>query len=470
MNDINALSLIPPLLAILLALWKKNVFLALFTGLFSGYLILEGGAPIKALDATFYALVAVFADTDNAIIIFMVLLLGSVTHLIEQNGGINGFVQLMTEKRSIIGSRRAAQFFTWIMGLLVFTSGTLSTLLTGAIARPLNDALKVSHEKAAFIVHSTSTPVCVLIPLSGWGAFMIGLIKAQDIPNATEVLVQSIPLNFYALIAVFIIPLIILSGKDWGPMAKAEKRADELGQLDAPGKGYSVHIESRKDLPVSSFWNMLIPIVAMVIVILGGLIITGKGSILQGDGIKAIMWGVIITLLIIAVQVKTQNLMSFEEFGHKLVNGAGAMLTVAFILVLAFSMGSLVQMLGTGQFLAAKLHGFVSAAFLPAIIFIVGALISFSTGSSMGTMAVVMPLAMPLALTLGVSPALAAAAVFGGSIFGDHGSPISDTTIMSCSTTGCDVMDHIKTQLPYVLLFAIFATVFYLLAGFFSSL
>ncbi|HDR03938.1 MAG TPA: sodium:proton antiporter [Candidatus Marinimicrobia bacterium] len=415
-------------------------------------------------------MVAVFADTDNAIIIFMVLLLGSVTHLIEQNGGINGFVQLMTEKRSIIGSRKAAQFFTWIMGLLVFTSGTLSTLLTGAIARPLNDALKVSHEKAAFIVHSTSTPVCVLIPLSGWGAFMIGLIKAQDIPNATEVLVQSIPLNFYAIITVFIIPLIIFSGKDWGPMARAEKRAKALGELDEPGKGYSLHTEKAKALPVSSFWNMLIPIAAMLIVILGGLIITGKGSILQGDGIKAIMWGVIITLLIIAIQVKTQRLMTMGEFGHKLVNGAGPMLTVAFILVLAFSMGSLVQTLGTGQFLAAKLHNFVSAAFLPAIIFLVAAIISFSTGSSMGTMAVVMPLAMPLAMTLGVASALAAAAVFSGSIFGDHGSPISDTTIMSCSTTGCDVMDHIKTQLPYALVFAAFAALFYLFAGFLTQI
>lgn len=460
------LSVLPPVIAILLALYTKDVFVALFTGCLSGYFILSSFRLFEAMDRTFMSFIEVFADSDNTIVILCVLLIGGLIHLIQQSGGIHGFVDSMVKHQGMITTKRTANFFTWFVGLLVFTSGTLSTLLTGAITRPLNDVLKVPHEKSSFIVHSTSTPVCVLIPLSGWGAFMIGLIQAQGIPNATQVMIRTIPLNLYAILAVFILPVIIYTGFDFKGMKRAEKRADTTGMLDTdPAKGMTDNTatENIQSTPVR---NLVIPIATMVLVILGGLLITGRGSLIQGDGMRSILWGCIISLLAAYILYRIQGIFHYKVFMKHVFTGAGQMLSVASILIFAFSMGGMVKMLGTGPYLAQVFSGFLSPALLPALIFLFSCIISFSTGSSMGTMAVMMPVAMPMALTMDMSVALISATVFGGSIFGDHASPISDTTIMSCTTTGCDVMDHIRTQLPYVVSYAALALLGYLILGF----
>ncbi|HAE86479.1 TPA: sodium:solute symporter [Candidatus Marinimicrobia bacterium] len=460
------LSVLPPLIAILLALYTKDVFIALFTGCFSGYFILSDLKIISGLDATFMSFIQVFADADNTIVIISVLLIGALIHLIEQSGGINGFVESMVRHRGIITTKRTANMFTWFTGLLVFTSGTLSTLLTGAITRPVNDALKVPHEKSSFIVHSTSTPVCVLIPLSGWGAFMIGLIQAQGIPDATQVMIQSIPLNLYAILAVFFLPILIYTGFDFKVMKKAENRADTTGMLDADLDRQNLMESENRNMTPSPVKNLIIPIVTMVCVILAGLFITGKGSLIEGDGMRSILWGCIVSLLTSYILYRSQGIFHYKAFMKHLFYGAGSMLNVGSILIFAFSMGSVVKMLGTGPYLAEVFAGFLTPALLPALIFLFSCIISFSTGSSMGTMAVMMPVAMPMALTMDMSVALISASVFGGSIFGDHASPISDTTIMSCTTTGCDVMDHIRTQLPYVVSYAALALLGYLILGF----
>lgn len=464
--DYGFLSILPPLIAISLALYTRDVFVALFTGCLSGYLILSDFQIFTGLDTTFMSFIHVFADSDNTIVIFSVILIGSLIKIIEQSGGINGFVDLMVKRKSMIADKRAAGLFTWFIGLIVFTSGTLSTLLTGAISRPLNDALKVPHEKSSLIVHSTSTPVCVLLPLSAWGAYMIGLIKAQGVDNATMVLVKSIPLNLYAILAVFLLPILLYFRFDFKGMRKAEKRADTTGLLDNRADHDMVSSKDPKDNPTTHVRNLLIPIVTLVVVILIGLIVTGGGSIIQGDGMRSILWGIIVALLVTYLLYRIQKIMHYREFMKHLFSGAGDMLNVSSILIFAFSMGSMVKMLGTGPYLAHVFSAFLTPGLLPSLIFLFSCIISFSTGTSMGTMAVMMPLAVPMALEMGISIPLISATVFGGSIFGDHASPISDTTIMSCTTTGCDVMDHIRTQLPYVMSYAVLALLGYLILGF----
>ncbi|SDL06684.1 Na+/H+ antiporter NhaC family protein [Natronincola ferrireducens] len=473
--DYGFLSILPPFIAIVLALVFKNVFIALFTGCFIGYIILSGGNIITGLNSTLLSFIKVFESNSNTIVIIACGLIGGLTLVVEKSGGLNGFVDYMTNKRSIIKSKKGANVFAWIVGVLTFTSGTLSCLVTGAISRPINDALKVPHEKLSFIVHTTSTPVCVLLPLSGWGAFMIGLIQAQGVDDAASVMVKSIPLNFYALIAVFSIIFFIVTGKDFGPMKRAEERAEKTGLLDEPKNGQAIDeamaeasaasdgkIEGKTTSPL----NMLVPILTMIVTILAVMFITGEGSIIDGKGMDAILWGVFVSLTVAGTMYISQKIFKFQEYLNLVFQGVGGILPVVSILIFAFSIGGVVKQLGTGEYLANNFASLLSPAILPALVFIIGSLISFATGTSMGTMSIMMPLAVPMALAMGVNVPLVAAAVFGGGIFGDHASPISDTTAMSCATSGCDVMDHIKTQLPYALTFGGITITIYLIMGF----
>ncbi len=462
-------SVLPPLVAIILALVFKDVFVALFTGVLLGYIVLSGGNIFSGIDKTLMSFVEVFEDIDNTIVIIVVALLGGMTLLMEQSGGINGFVEYMTAKREIIKSKKGANLFTFILGIVVFTSGTLSTLITGTVSRPLSDAMGVSHEKLSYIVHSTSTPVCTLIPLSGWGAFMIGLIQSQGVEDPSSVLVKSIPLNFYSLLAVFGVLFFILTERDFGPMKRAEERAAKTGLLDEP-KDTVIEEAVEEVAPAidrkTSPLNLVIPLLSMIGMIVVGLLITGDGNLLEGDGMRAILWGVCFGLLVAGIMYISQKIFTFQEFMDLAFKGTGNMLPVASILIFAFSMGDVVKELDTGVYLANLFSGFLKPALLPTLVFIISCIISFATGTSMGTMAVMMSLAMPMAMTMGSNIPLVVSAVFGGSIFGDHASPISDTTIMSCTTSGCDVMDHIKTQIPYALTFAGITIVLYVIVGF----
>lgn len=466
--DYGFWSVIPPLAAIILALVFKNVFIALFIGIFIGFTVLSGGNIFLGIDRSLMSLVEVFQSTSNTIVIIVVSLIGGMTLLIERSGGIEGFVEYMTIKREIVKSKKGANLFTFILGVLIFTSGSLSTLVTGTVARPLSDAMKVPHEKLSYIVHSTSTPICVLIPLSGWGAFMIGLLQAAGVDNAPSVLVKSILLNFYCILAVVGVLFFVLTEKDFGPMKRAEERAAKTGLLDEPKEGMET-MPKTDVVDVSgkntSALNLVIPLFSMIIMIVAGLFITGKGNLLGGDGMRAILWSVSFGLLVSTIMYTFQKIFNFKEILDIVFKGTGDMLSVSAILIFAFAMGDLVGELDTGKYLASLFSSFLKPTLLPTLVFLITCIISFATGTSMGTMAVMMPLAMPMAFTMGTSIPLVASAVFGGSIFGDHASPISDTTIMSCSTSGCDVMDHIRSQLPYTLVFAGISIILYIVAG-----
>ena len=461
-------SLVPPLLTIALALLTKNVFVSLLIGILTGSFVLNAFSPLVSINAGIYS-IAESMTTGNTLIIASCLIIGAVIHLMEVSGGIDGFVNVVVKKRGIIKSKRGANLFTWGLGLAVFTSGSLSCMVTGAVSRPVNDALKVPHEKSAFLVHTTSTPWCVLFPFSGWLASMAGYLVSGGVSEETSVAVlfQSLGFNFYCILAIVLTLAISLLQKDVGPMAKAEKRAAELGQLDDPAhkKEETEEIKAYSNVKPRAC-NLLVPIGVLIVVVFGALLITGGGNITKGAGTQALIWAVVSALLTILVMVVAQKVFTLDEAISEMFKGMGKMLPIAFILLFGFTMGSVVKALDTGSYLSSLFQRFLSPAMLPALTFLIAVLISFATGTSMGTMAIMAVIALPMAMNMGTSIPLVAGAMFGGSIFGDHCSPISDTTIMTCSTTGCDIIDHVKTQAPYCVALAAVSFVLYIVFGF----
>ena len=461
------LSLVPPLLTIILALTTKNVFLALFIGIMTGSFVLNAFSPLVSINAGIYSIVDSMSQ-GNTIIIASCLFVGAVIHLMERSGGIEGFVNVVVKNKGYIKTKRGANLFTWLLGLAIFTSGSLSCMVTGAVSRPVNDALKVPHEKAAFLVHTTSTPWCVLFPFSGWLASMAGYLVSGGVPEAESVamLFKSLGFNFYCIMAIVLCLVISLTQKDFGPMAAAEKRAAETGLLDDSAHAAKAEVEAATSGAKPRACNLLAPIGVLIVVVFAALLITGNGDITQGAGMQALIWAVVASLLTILTMTVVQKVFTLEEAISEMFKGMGHMLPIAFILLFGFTMGTVVKGLDTGSYLSFLFQRFLSPALLPALTFLIAVLISFATGTSMGTMAIMAVIALPMAFDMGISIPLVAGAMFGGSIFGDHASPISDTTIMTCSTTGCDIIDHIKTQFPYCAGMAIASFVLYVIFGF----
>ena len=461
-------SLIPPLLTIVLALVSKNVFLSLFIGILTGSFVLNAFSPLVSFNAGIYAIIDSMSQ-GNTLIIGSCLIVGAVIHLMERSGGIQGFVNVVVKNRGIIKTKRGANLFTWLLGLAVFTSGSLSCMVTGAVSRPVNDALKVPHEKSAFLVHATSTPWCVLFPFSGWLASMAGYLVSGGVPEgeSVAVLFQSIGFNFYCILAVLMALAVSLLQKDFGPMAKAEKRAAELGQLDDPAHIREDDGTAAPDTDVKPrARNLLVPVGVLIVVMFGTLLVTGSGDITKGAGLQALIWAVVTSLLTIIIMTVVQKVFTLDQAISEMFKGMSHMLPIAFILLLGFTMGNVVKALDTGSYLSSLFQRLLSPALLPALTFLIALLISFATGTSMGTMAIMAVIALPMAFDMGTSIPLVAGAMFGGSIFGDHCSPISDTTIMTCSTTGCDIIDHVKTQAPYCAIMAAASFVLYIIFGF----
>ncbi len=462
-------SVIPPLLTIILALVTRNVFVSLIMGIFVGSMIISGWNIFEGINATFYSFIHTFESNGNTIVIISFLLIGALIYLIEKSGGIEGFTEVMIKKRTLIKSKRGANIFTWILGIIIFTSGSLSCMVTGSVSRPFNDALKVPHEKSALIIHATSTPWCVLFPLSGWLAALTGYLTSGGVAEdvAISTLLQSIFLNFYCILAVVGTLAVALFNINIGPMKKAEARAAETGELDEPGHGSAAAADAG---PLSNVKpraaNMFVPMSVLIVTILAVLTITGNGNPTQGAGMQSLLWGCILAVLVMCVMCVAQKIFTVEKVISEMFKGMGSMLSVAAILLFGFTMGSLVKSLDTGNYLTSVFVGILSPALLPALSFLLCMLLSFSTGTSMGTMAIMSVICCPMAINMGINIPLVAGAVFGGSIFGDHCSPISDTTIMSCATSGCDIIDHVKTQIPYAAIYAAVSLVLYVILGF----
>ncbi len=469
MDTYGWLSILPPLLAIFLAIKTKHVYISLIVGIWLGWTILQGWNPLSGLFKTVNALVAVFKDEDNTRVVLFSAMIGAIITFTQYSGGMKGFVDWVVG-RGIVRTRKSAGLMAWFLGFIIFIESSICVLVSGAVTRPLFDKLKISREKLSYILDSTSAPKCVLIPLNAWGAYVIALLTTQGVENPIRYLVSSMAFNFYAILALLLVLFIVLTGKDFGPMREAERRVREENKLLRDGaepliSDDVVMMEEKKGIKPQPI-NMLLPVVTMVLMMPIVLLITGRGNLMEGSGSTSVLWSVIAGLMVGAVAYRVQGIMRTREITDIFMKGVGGLIPLASLMILAFAIGDTCDALGTGPFVAQAAKSTLPSGVIPALVFFISCFIAFSTGTSWGTFAIMIPIAVPMIKLIGLHPGLIIAAVLGGGVFGDHCSPISDTTIISSMASASDHIDHVRTQLPYAFTAAGFALLLYIIFGF----
>ena len=467
MQDPVWTSVIPPLLAIGLAIVTRQVILSLSIGLWMGAWLLGSGNPLVAIPQAIDAVINVFTDPGDTRVLVFTLVIGGLIATIEKLGGVRGFIHLLQERKWVTGPGRA-QWLAFGTGVVVFIESNITLLIAGAISRPLFDRYRVSREKLAYIIDATSAPICVLIPLNAWGAVIVSLLASSGIENPIDVFIGAILLNFYAIFAVLVCALVIWSDFDIGPMRAAQKRTMEgrfLWPNATPMVDPSLIEAEQSRQPQDSAKLMLLPVLALVLSMPLGLFITGEGDLTAGSGSTSVLWAVLIALGTAWAIVLGSRRATLETLMQLFLKGAGGLLPVAMILLFSLALGDVANALGTGVFVAQLAQETIPSALLLPLLFLLSAFIAFSIGSSWGTFAIMIPLAMQIVAALDMNASVFLAAVLSGAVFGDHASPISDTTVVASMAAATDHIDHVRTQLPYALISAGLATVAFFVSG-----
>ncbi|MEE2000307.1 Na+/H+ antiporter NhaC family protein [Alkalimonas sp. MEB108] len=455
------LTILPALVAIAVVLWRKEVILALLVSLCSAELLLllqagqfgVGSALLDGPVQTLERIVGVTSSTDNARLLMFSLMVGAVLAYMRYSGGVSAMVELFV-KKGIARNQRQTGLLTFFIGIMVFIESNLSSLTAGITARGLFDKFKMSRARLAYIIDSTSAPICILILLNGWGAYILGLVSMYELEKSTiAVLIGTIPLNFYAIITLCVVLYTIISGKIYGPMRQSEK---ELNTLDK-------HTELEIAPSHPSF--MLVPLLTLVFGMVGFMMWTGNGNLVDGSGSKSVLYATTLACLIAYSMMLISRRFSHKELVGIGFKGMNELLPLVTIVLLSLALGASMRQLGTGDFIASIVSDALPLFLIPALLFLAGAMISFTTGTSWGTFAILIPIGMPMVMVLGLPPELVLAAILSGGVFGDHCSPISDTTAVSSVAAGCDLLEHVKTQLPYALFCGILAFFAFMISG-----
>lgn len=376
--------------------------------------------------------------------------------VLERSGAISTFVHYMTHKRSIVTSARSALMISYVIGVLVFIESSITSLIAGAVGKPLCDQKGVSRAKLAYVCDSTSAPISSLILFNGWGALLLGLIVTQIDSgmikgDSVSILIESVVFNFYSISALLVTFVVVWFGLD----TKAMKNAT----VQAP----KTHLLVDKN---GNIWEMVLPILFLVFSVFFFMYVTGSGELLKGSGSSSIFYTTLSTMAFMFVIYVLRKKMSLKNYLKASVVGGRKLFPIALVLLFAFAIGEVTSELKTGIYLASYADENISLTVLAALIFILSGVIAFSTGTSWGTFSIMIPIAVPMAVALGGDVALVIGAVISGGVFGDHCSPISDTTIISSLASGCDVIEHVKTQLPYALLSGLIALVLFIIFSF----
>lgn len=449
------LTLLPSILAVFLALKTKNVFIALGSGIILSYLLLNNFAIYDSLKAIYELFYSLLSEGWVVKTLAFAIMAGSIINLIENSGGVEGFVALM-QKSSLIKSQRSVLMLSYIVGVIIFIESSITSLVAGAVGKPFCHRYKIPNEKLAFVCDSTSAPISSLIAINGWGALLLGLISTQVTlgiinQDATRLLIDSLFLNFYSIAILIITFLFIYFSVDLGSMKRCVYKEQDIS---------STVIKS------SSAIHMLLPMFLMVALVFVFLYITGNGDIFKGSGSSAIFYTMLSVLVVMFFQYIFSGVMSIKSWGKIAFDGAIKFVPITLILLLAFAIGDGVTQLKTGSYLASLLGSNLPRELLAASIFVISAIISFSTGTSWGTFSIMMPIALPMAVAMDAYLPLTIGAVISGGVFGDHCSPISDTTIISSMASDCEIASHVNTQLPYALLGAFIAFLLFIIFGF----
>jgi Na+/H+ antiporter NhaC len=494
--DPGWLSLVPPVVAITLALVTREVVLSLFAGVWIGALILAGYHPVSGTAGSLDFLLDAMVDRDHMAIIVFSLLLGGMVGVMARSGGTQGIVK---ELERLATTRTRGQFLTWASAVFIFFDDYANTLIRGNALRPMTDRLLISREKLAYIVDSTAAPLAVSAVVTTWIGFQItqvrdalsGVAERTADPdlaaqlqagadNAFLIVLHSIPYLFYPILALAFVLMVIVMRRDFGPMYRAERRAASgegllrAGAMPAADPT-SDSLRPPPDAP-HRWYNAAVPVLAVIAVALVGLWRTGSAGLEPGertlvavigdaDPFAALLWASFAGCAVAIAMVVAQRILSVTAALQAWLGGIQSMLLAVIILVLAWGLGGVTGELETGPYLASLLQDTLPLAILPGLVFIIAAATAFSTGTSWGTMAILFPVVIPLAVAMGAGVGFAGgehyavllgtvSSVMAGAVFGDHSSPISDTTVLSSMASACDLVDHVRTQLPYALVVA----------------
>jgi len=449
-------SIIPPLVAILVVFWKKEVILALFLAIMSAELISLFGTPDMSLWLTpintIEQIINIVSDPGNARVLLFSLLVGALLAFIRDSGGVAATVNLLISK-GIAKSKRQVGALTMFTGVAVFIESNLSVLTAGILARGLFDKYKMSRARLAYIIDSTSAPICIIILLNGWGALVLGLLSNYEMAETpVSILIGTIPFNFYALITLAIVAYTIAKDKVHGPMLEAEKRCETSNQ------------ELESAAPTKARF-MLVPLAVMIFGMIAFMLWTGNGSLIAGSGTKSVLYSTFLACVVAYLLLIWHKRFNHQEVVQLGFKGIGELLPVVTIVLLSLTLGASLKTLGTGVFVAGLVGDYLPLILVAPMLFIAGGIMSFTTGTSWGTFAILVPIGVPLIQSLGLPPSLVIAAILGGGVFGDHCSPISDTTAISSIAAGCDLLTHVKTQMPYALFAGGLSIIAYIVAS-----
>ncbi|TMN91321.1 sodium:proton antiporter [Pseudoalteromonas phenolica] len=449
-------SILPPLIAILVVFWRKEVIMALLLAVVSSEFLLlytQGSSGLLTFVNSVERVISVATSAGNSRILIFSIVIGALLAYIRESGGVAATVNKLMNL-GVAKSKRQVGLLTMFTGTSVFIESNMSVLTSGIVSRGLFDKFKMSRARLAYIIDSTSAPVCILILLNGWGAYVLGLLSNYELDqSAVSILWSSVAFNFYAIIALLIVLYTIVFDKVHGPMKEAEQQLEKQ----------SLEIDAGPAASKARF--MLVPLLTLIVSMIGFMFWTGNGELASGSGSKSVLYATVLASMVAYLQ-----LLAHKQFTHhQLVDigfkGMGELLPLVSIVLLSLTLGASLKDLGTGKFVASLVGDYLPIYLIVPVLFLTGAVMSFTTGTSWGTFAILIPIGVPLIQALGLPAPLVVGAILSGGIFGDHCSPISDTSAVSALASGCDLLTHVKTQLPYALLGGALALVSFFIAS-----
>ncbi|WP_371188819.1 Na+/H+ antiporter NhaC family protein [Thalassotalea maritima] len=446
----SALTLLPPIAAIAIAIWRKNATIALLCGIFLCFLLIANYNPFTATGDTAMSILNIFSSTYNTQIIAFSLLIGALVELMNRSGAVHGFIDNLANL-NLVKTKRQASLLPTVVGTSIFTDTNLSMFSAGMASQKLFDTHKMSRAKLAYLIDSTCSPISVLFLINGWGAYLLGLLDGYNLGDPVGVLIGTLSYNFYAIIAVLLAYYTAYTGKLYGPLALSEAKVLE-----------QVADTEHKTAKARVMWLPMLTLLGLTIALM---YITGNGDIRRGAGAFSVFVSSVTAIALLMVMIFAYKLMSVKEVAQGFVAGIKNMAPAVLILVLSFAFGDAIGALGTGTYVANLINPEFPVIYIAPLIFLVAGLMAFATGTSWGTFALLIPIAVPIALDVNVPVSFLVAAVLSGGVFGDHASPISDSTVVASIASGCDHYEHVRTQLPYTVFAALLTIIGFFIVG-----
>ncbi len=473
------LSLLPPLVTITLALITKEVYSSLFVGIFTGAMLYANGNAELALTTLAYnqngGLIPSITDSSHASILVFVILLASLVVMMNRSGGAQAFGNWAKKH---IKTKTGAQLATMLMGLLIFVDDGFNCFTVGSVMRPITDSHSISRSKLAYLIDSTAAPVCIIAPVSCWAAAVSYSIPADMNINGFSMFISSIPYNLYALGTLFMVLILILLKKDYGPMKIHEENALKGDLFTTNNIEYEEDEKTNSEKSTTNegrISNLVIPVISLIIFGILGILYTGGffsgvdiiTAFSEADSAKGLVYGSLITVLLTCYLYMSRNVMSFKVFMESFAAGFRTMCAPMIILILSWNLSGMTRILGATSYIHDAVVSSASSIliFMPAVIYLVSVFLSFSTGTSWGTFTILIPIVCAVFPSTSEMLTISISACLAGAICGDHCSPISDTTIMSSAGSHCNHINHVTTQLPYAITTASVCIIGYILAG-----